>query len=473
MLDARGWPRPGARLVAVVALLCLPGAVIPALAQPDPGTLGTWRPPGESTQTDRTVPSGKRWSARPRHRTTIRRKPRTVTASVTRGRGLTLAWSRTTETVTGVRSWTFRVRSAQPLRATVSVRVDGATVATDARRVSRTWTRLTLRAPTTVGQSLALRVRFPRATRAHEVRVTHVTSRARATVGTSSRFPVATACAIDTRGLVARYCGGYLGQAYGSNTDPADIEQRTGAPLGVRRTYWRADQVASALRVARADVDSKRLPWLSFKLPGGWQAMAEGRHDAWVQDLAARLDQVSGPVWVAFHHEPEGDEPDISWWRRMQERLAPVVRRDNVAFTVVLTGWNQLYGRAEYSLDNIWPRGVEVDVAGFDVYNSLGTPRGTGINTVGNSMDRDYFSHFEAWANTHDVQWAIAETGLSDYAMQRDPEWIQRTHAEMVARGGLALTYFNTTLNSVSTWRFNADKEAAYRATVPQAIALG
>ena len=49
--------------------------------------------------------------------------------------------------------------------------------------------------------------------------------------------------------------------------------------------------------------------------------------------------QLDGPVWLAFHHEPEGDG-DLRAWTAMQARLAPIVRETapNVAYSIILTG---------------------------------------------------------------------------------------------------------------------------------------
>ena len=118
-----------------------------------------------------------------------------------------------------------------------------------------------------------------------------------------------------------------------------------GQQLGVRRTYWGATQVDSAVKIAKTDLAAGRLPWISFKLPYGWADMAAGKGDAWIRDLATKLSKLNGPVWLAFHHEPEGDG-DIKQWTAMQARLAPIVRSTapNVAYSIVLTGWHQLYG---------------------------------------------------------------------------------------------------------------------------------
>jgi len=284
---------------------------------------------------------------------------------------------------------------------------------------------------------------------------------------TSGRIPLSNGCSAGRRGVPS--CGAYVGAAHGANTDPVDLEAATGGRLGIRRTYWAASEVRSAVACARRDLARGRLPWMSFKLPRSWADMAAGRGDAWARDLANRLDALPGPVWIAFHHEPEG-EGDITTWRRIQERLAPLVHRaaDNVAFTVVLTGWNQLYGATENRFANIWPRGVKIDVAGFDIYNQYGVVKDGAMNTVGTDLRSAYFVPISAWAKRHDVHWGLAETAYTDAMAERDPDWIGRTRSELAALGGIAFSYFDTTLHSAASWALSTTtkKQAFARARV-------
>ncbi len=152
-----------------------------------------------------------------------------------------------------------------------------------------------------------------------------------------ARGVLSNGCSYTPRGIPR--CGVLLGAAYGGNTDPLAWERSMGHPLGVRRTYWAADQVDVAVSTARRDLRLQRLPWISFKLPYSWEQMRDGRGDGWARALAAKLSQLDGPVWLAFHHEPEGDG-DLRAWTGMQARLAPIVRETapNVAYSIILTG---------------------------------------------------------------------------------------------------------------------------------------
>jgi hypothetical protein len=288
-----------------------------------------------------------------------------------------------------------------------------------------------------------------------------------ATVNLVARAPgtLSNGCAYDRRGIPA--CGAYVGAAVGGNTDPASFESQIGRRLGVRRTYFGPTQVASAVSVAKGDLAKGRLPWISFKLPQSWARMASGAGDAWTVDLARRLAQLKGPVWVAFHHEPEGDGP-IADWTRMQERLGPILRSNapNAAFTVVTTGWNQLYGPSQYRLANIWPE-TKVDVAGFDVYSFAYTYKNGVLRTSPMHARRDYFEPFQRWASSVGTRWALAETGYTDLAARHDPDWVRQTYVELVATKGIGMAYFNSALNSTEPYTLGtAAKRADFAAAL-------
>ena len=277
-------------------------------------------------------------------------------------------------------------------------------------------------------------------------------------------------CTFSERGIPSSVCGPLLGAAYNSNTDPTPWEAELGRPLGVRRTYWGPTQVASAVKVAETDLAAHRIPWISFKLPYSWADMAAGKGDVWARDLATRLSALNGPVWVAFHHEPEGDG-NIADWKAMQEHLAPIVRSTapNVAYTAILMGWYQISGDTRYSLANVWPN-TKIDIAGFDPYNWYGTLKSNGvIDTKQVDMKKDYFDPISTWAASKGLEWAVAETGYTNAAHDVDPTWLPRTFAGLKADHGIAMAYFNTPLNSEATWTWvlgSAAKKAAFADTL-------
>lgn len=264
-------------------------------------------------------------------------------------------------------------------------------------------------------------------------------------------------CAVSPRGIPI--CSAYMGGSFLRNADPAPWELSLQRTIGVRRTYYDWDQVDYAVRTAREDLRRRRLPWVSFKLPHSWSEMASGRGDEWVRSTALELARLPGPVWVAFHHEPEGDG-DVSKWTAMQERLAPIVRRiaPNVGYTIILTGWNQLYGEPQYRFDAIWPHGIEVDLVAFDVYNMQGV-RKNGRRYGEATQMAAYFEPLSRWAEEHGVAWGLSEAGYTTLAAKRDPAWIYRTYQELVAADGVVFSYFNSNANSIASWALNTERK--------------
>ncbi|GAA1510099.1 carbohydrate binding domain-containing protein [Nocardioides humi] len=370
-------------------------------------------------------------------------------------------------------SYVVRMWVRTDTKRTVALRVrevaGGKRVQTRTVRVAAkagTWTRIKTRITTKKRNSaLKLRVRSPRVAANERILVDDLRiveeSESEGVVG-----KLTNGCGRTARGIPS--CGTYVGAAHGSNTDPSALEQQLGDRLGVRRTYFNATGVAGAVRIAQADLAAGRLPWVSFKLPHSWTEMADGKGDAWAVDLAQRLGALGGPVWVAFHHEPEGDG-DIQEWRRMQEHLAPLVRgaSPNVAFTVVMTGWHQFYGEAQYSLAQIWPRGVKIDVAGFDIYQQYGVVKNGSTTTKWTDFEQ-YYRQIAAWARTMDVDWALGETGVTDTAAAAHPSEIVDAVDLMENYGGIAYSYFDSALNSIAPWTLNT---AVKRNAFAQALA--
>jgi hypothetical protein len=264
-------------------------------------------------------------------------------------------------------------------------------------------------------------------------------------------------CAVGPRGIPS--CGAYVGAAYGGNASVTSWEKSMGKKLGVHRTYWGAGSVASAVKTAKADAANHRVPWMSFKAPHSWKDMAAGKGDAWAKSLATKMRAVPGPVWVAVVHEPENDGGDIQQWKKMQARLAPIMRKaaPNLAYSIILMGYHEFHGASKYRMSAIWPN-TKIDVAGFDIYETYGAK-----NNVWKAFNANYFVPIQRWAQSQGVRWGLAETAYSDPAAKKNPAWIPRIYQAMKAHGGIAFSYFNTTLNSTANWKLGlATKKSAF-----------
>ena len=152
----------------------------------------------------------------------------------------------------------------------------------------------------------------------------------------------------------------------------------------------------------------------------------------------------------------------------MQERLAPIVRSTarNVAYSIILTGWNQVYGHGQYSLESLWPQDTRIDLVGFDVYNKYGVESEGSVSTHRTPFKRSYFKKFQKFADKHDLAWGLAETGHTDRSASTEPRFVKHLYNGVRRHGGVAVAYFNTTLNSIAPWRLQGEKDRQFAATL-------
>ncbi|HQR27635.1 MAG TPA: carbohydrate binding domain-containing protein, partial [Nocardioides sp.] len=243
----------------------------------------------------------------------------------------------------------------------------------------------------------------------------------------------------------------YLGAAISGDTSLPTREAQLGGPLALHRTYYKATQISNAVRDAKADLAEGRLPWMSFKAPLSWADMAAGKGTAWSTQLADALATVPGPVWLAVHHEPENDG-DMALWTQMQAQIAPIIhaRTDNVAYSVIYSGWNT-FGGGNNTVATKWPGDENIDILAIDAYNDYGAVRNGKVGTKVLDLTT-YYAKMAAWATEHGTAWAIGETGQTAVASAVDPTWLDRTYHDMVAMGGAGLSYYDSTANSVADW---------------------
>ncbi|MFN8190651.1 MAG: carbohydrate binding domain-containing protein [Nocardioidaceae bacterium] len=260
----------------------------------------------------------------------------------------------------------------------------------------------------------------------------------------------------------------YLGAAVSGGNTIEGRESKLGAAMRVHRTYYSSGQIAAATRQATDDVNAGRLPWISFKAPSSWAAMATGAGDSWTTQLAKSLATVPGPVWVAVHHEPEKDG-NMAEWTAMQRRIAPIIHANsnNVAFTVIYSGWNT-FGGDTNTLATKWPGDAHVDVTAIDAYDDYGVKRSSGVGQK-HLQIRAYYVKLAEWAKAHGTAWAVAETGQSISSAKDEPKWLVNSYHDMQSLGGAALSYFDSNDNSVTDWRLNDTvKFNAFKSILPE-----
>ena len=109
--------------------------------------------------------------------------------------------------------------------------------------------------------------------------------------------------------------------------------------------------------------------------------------------MAAKLDALSGPVFVAVHHEPEKDGTPADW-SAMQVHALPILGRgNNVTVGVIGNGWWWSAKKKGYTDSEIaqWitPSVRRVsDVIGADTYDGGGEDAGVKIRRMSAWADR-------------------------------------------------------------------------------------
>ena len=154
--------------------------------------------------------------------------------------------------------------------------------------------------------------------------------------------------------------GGYPGRPpegrvlWGASYEDMDVVARYEVPAGttlpLRRAFFQWDQRDGYLmRVAEDDITHGRIPWVSLQIPD-WNDIASGHQDAELDAFLRTLDSLGGPVWLTFHHEPEGgggvnapDDPSgpaghLAMNRRVRSRMNTVGTR-NIALAPILMEW--------------------------------------------------------------------------------------------------------------------------------------
>jgi hypothetical protein len=255
----------------------------------------------------------------------------------------------------------------------------------------------------------------------------------------------------------------YWGSSYQGGADPTSKhETPTGTALGVRREFFQANQVDTAVSKAQTDLTKGRIPVMSFKLPASWGDVAAGRQDAWLDATLKKFDALNGPVWLVFHHEPEGGEisgqPDqygdqktaaanhLAMNKHVRERMT-ALQTDNIALSLTLMGCtyaNTCSGRNPAD----WYAAGVYDIIAADTYWGHGSALPTSpllSTTTGQAVRKFAFERgkdnalFE-WGLGSDMnaQAANLMQGMFDGMIATPPAGQSRQ---------VAAAYFDTTLN--------------------------
>ena len=109
-----------------------------------------------------------------------------------------------------------------------------------------------------------------------------------------------------------------------------------------------------------------------------------------------------------------------------------------------------------------------MDIVGIDAYNEYGVDEER-QDQHDDDRAEDALAKVAPWAAAHHVKWAVAETGYTNLAADKDAGWLTRAYDDMKAYGGIGLAYFDSALNPIgdSTWTIDtAPKVEAFKAVL-------
>jgi hypothetical protein len=221
--------------------------------------------------------------------------------------------------------------------------------------------------------------------------------------------------------------------------------------VGLRRTYYGWSD-AGEDQAIKADHAAGRLPWVSFKPPGGsaggWAGVAAGAYDADIKARATRYAAYGKPVIATFHHEPTNDSGDpaqfAAAWVRIHDVMEAQAGLANVAFAPIIGDWE------------------------FNPHNSDGRPSAylpapvlerlpfLGIDLYQNSSNEGFSTRLTRildWLEYRGVQDPMVGVGETGCCLAEDPHpesWLQANWEWAIANTDKigAMSYFDSSRNS-------------------------
>jgi hypothetical protein len=234
-------------------------------------------------------------------------------------------------------------------------------------------------------------------------------------------------------------------------------------PVYARRLFGNLSSPDSIVTLARSEIAAGRYPITSFKLPNDdWTGAAAGRYDSLLRSLRDKLDALPGRVFVAIHHEPNGDGTARNF-AAMQRRVLPILRSpSNVEAGVIMNGfiWSpRSYGLSDTEIALWLPSDVRrlCEIVAADFYHG-GTPSNPG------EEPEVKIRSFSAWA----TRVGVTRLGIGEYNGHTAGA-ITRTGEAFLADPRFAFaSIFNSSENNREgvNWVLTGDRLAAFKATV-------
>lgn len=254
----------------------------------------------------------------------------------------------------------------------------------------------------------------------------------------------------------------YYGSVISPDRSIESFESAVGHRLGTHRNYHQATQARQLISRARSDVAARRFSMLSIKPPGSWKSVAQGEHNAWLDEILDGLAEIDAPMTFTINHEPEDNMDDgdnaPEWHKRMTEyAFARAAKRaPRVHVIQILMQYTFRTGNGRDPKAWLAP---SVELFGIDAYNYW---------IPGGSVEwisfKKMVSRAQEWADGKPVV-------VGEYGVHTDPsrpgraaKWMRKAFKYARKHDVIAMNYFNTAPSGVShPFTLDAERLAAFK----------
>ncbi|MFN8188919.1 MAG: hypothetical protein U0R78_00540 [Nocardioidaceae bacterium] len=245
----------------------------------------------------------------------------------------------------------------------------------------------------------------------------------------------------------------YLGLSLAISEPASTVPELGGDRISLARRFYRAHQVELMSSVTAGDVAAGILPFVSFKVPDTWDAIARGDDDRWLDGIVEALDALDAPAFVALHHEPENDiEPPHNTpatWVAMQQRLIQrAASTPKVTPVPILMNWTFREGSGRDPHEWLVP---EAALMGVEVYNPW-RPGATNWTSFA-----DLYAQVAETVTDQPIVVPELGTTSDEFDPRRASLWIQEAFDTALDVGVVGMAWFDARLRG--TGRRELDQE--------------
>jgi hypothetical protein len=265
------------------------------------------------------------------------------------------------------------------------------------------------------------------------------------------------------------------------------------ATLGQRdalvRSYWNIGTVETnngsgyqaAITKVGQDIAAGRVPWPSFKLTTNgatktfdatWAQAAAGTVDSRIIQILDGMSSAAGgkgPIFVTWHHEPNGDGQTAANYlamnRHMQSLMAAYPNIVHVGAVLSAGYWQMSQGGGWNAVD--WMRSDSCDLFGLDIYNPWSPANGKAWTTVDQTWRLGGIA--ECLAIDPNKPIAIGEWGVRTRPTSGETAtWMQQSYDYCRNANVAVMAYWDSVVSGDEHWTLDKNYAGTIESPAPR-----